>query len=285
MLPSADLVIDEGTASEAPIVEEVMKGHITTGAKLRHRARTATLIAIVLLMAACGDAPLGSLGRRSSHWIDAPTVVTTTTVPTTVPIVITADSLMWYNDTIGGEFLDDPEALKNLIFGRRGGDLYVQSSRAEIVALVPDLEFPSTAPYLSEYVTSQIVFDNDGELATDPIAAFGIWSSEPYTRSRSVAQLVILRISKDAVAADEVTQPGTDLSCARFSDRSTETCATSEVDGRPLWILTASNGTTFIFFRSPYRYELFARSFISTTVLEEMASDLVPLSDLGGNGG
>ncbi len=249
---------------------------------MRYRARTITLATIVILLAACGDAPLGSLGRRSSNWIDEPTVVTTTTVPTTVPIVITSDSLQWYNDDIGGEFLDDPEALRNLIFGRRGGDLYVQSSRAEIVALVPDLEFPSTAPYLSEFVTSQIVFDREGNLATDPIAAFGIWSAEPYTRSRSVAQMVILRVSKDAVTSEEVSQPGADLSCARFSDRSTETCTTTDVVGRPTWVLSASNGTTFIFFLPPYRYELFARSFIATKVLEEMASQLVPLGDLGG---
>lgn len=251
---------------------------------MRHRARTAVLIATVLL-SACGDAPFGSLGQRSSGWIGEPTVVTTTTVPITVPIVIGSDILKWFNDEISSELPDDPEAVKDAIFERRGGDLFVQASRAEIAALVPDIKFPSSTPYLSEYVTSQIVFDNDGNLSADPVAAFGIWSSEPYTRSRSVAQLIILRISVDAAAAAEVAEPGAEISCARFSDRTTEVCAVTTVEGIPVWSLAASNGTTLIWFDGDYRYELFGRSFVAVAALEDMVVDLVPLADLGNTSG
>jgi hypothetical protein len=245
-----------------------------------HRARTATLIAAAMILAACGDAPFASLGQRSSDWIGEPTIVTTTTVPTTVPIVVSADTLKWFNDGIGGELLDNPEALKVAVFARRGGDLNVQASRAEIAALIPDIKFPSSAPYLSQYVTSQIVFDTTGAFSDDPLVAFGIWSSEPYTRSRSVAQMVVLGVSADAVAAAEVAEPGAEISCGRFADRITEVCAVSTIEGRPVWSLEASNGTTLVWFDGNYRYELFGRSFVAPAALEEMVVDLVPLADL-----
>jgi hypothetical protein len=233
-----------------------------------------------MILAACGDAPFASLGQRSSDWIGEPTIVTTTTVPTTVPIVVSADTLKWFNDGIGGELLDNPEALKVAVFARRGGDLNVQASRAEIAALIPDIKFPSSAPYLSQYVTSQIVFDTTGAFSDDPLVAFGIWSSEPYTRSRSVAQMVVLGVSADAVAAAEVAEPGAEISCGRFADRITEVCAVSTIEGRPVWSLEASNGTTLVWFDGNYRYELFGRSFVAPAALEEMVVDLVPLADL-----
>jgi hypothetical protein len=235
----------------------------------------------IIFLTACGDAPFTAMGERSSGWIGEPTVVTTTTVPNTVPVVISAQILKWFNDGLTGELPDDPEAVKDAIFERRGGDLFVQASRAEIAALVPEIKFPSSTPYLSEYVTSQIVFDNDGNLSADPVAAFGIWSSEPYTRSRSVAQLIILRISEDPAAAAEVAEPGAEISCGRFSERTTEVCAVATVDGKPVWSLEASNGTTLVWFDEDYRYELFGRTFVSVTALQEMVSGLVYLAELG----
>lgn len=246
---------------------------------MRHRARVATAIAAVLLTA-CGDAPFVSMGERSSNWIGEPTILTTTTVASTVPLVISGAGLKWFNDDVGGEALEDPAALRDLIFARRGGDLFVQASRAEMAALLPDLKFPSTTPYLSEYVTSQVVFDGDGNLASDPIAAFGIWSSEPYTRSRSVAQMIVLRVSADAEAAAEVAEPGADVTCARFSERTTESCSVVTVGDRPVWSLAASNGTTLIFFDGDYRYEIFGRQFVAPRALEQMTLDLVPLAEL-----
>ncbi|HSJ82885.1 MAG TPA: hypothetical protein VLA91_03620 [Acidimicrobiia bacterium] len=248
---------------------------------MRNRARTAALVVIaVVLLAACGDAPFASLGRRSSDWIGQPTVLTTTTVATTVPIVVGAEILKWYNDGLGGEFLDDPDSLKVAIFARRGGDLFVQASRAEMVALLPDLKFPASTPYLSEYVTSQLVFDENGDLEDDPVAAFGIWSSEPYTRSRSVAQMIVMQVSLDVVSATEVSEPGADISCTRFEDRTTSECVTGTIGGRTVWSLAASNGNTLIWFDDDYRYELFGRSYVAPAALEEMVTDLVLLSEL-----
>ena len=269
-----------GTVGSAGFVDMNNEGSSDLGGHLRNQARTAAVVAAVSLLTACGDAPFASLGERSSGWIGEPTVVTTTTVATTVPIVVGAEVLKWFNDGLGGEFLDDAEALKVAVFARRGGDLFIQASRAEIAILLPDVKFPTSTPYLSEYVTSQLVFDETGELEEDPVAAFGIWSSEPYTRSRSVAQMIIMQVSADAVTAADVAAPGADNSCERFADRSTEVCAVSTIGDRPVWALEASNGTTMIWWDGDYRYELFGRSYVAPAALEEMASGLVPLSEL-----
>lgn len=248
---------------------------------MRIRAHLAAIMAAVFVLTACGDAPFDSLGQRSSGWIAEPTIVTTTTVATTVPIVVDARILKWFNDGLGGDILDDPEALKVAVFARRGGDLFVQASRAEIISLLPNVKFPSSTPYLSEYVTSQLVFDERGDLADDPVAAFGIWSSEPYTRSRSVAQMIIMSVSVDPETASEVAAAGADNSCERFAERTTEVCAVSTLGGRPVWSLEASNGTTMVWFDGEYRYELFGRSYVTQTALQEMAAEVVPLSELG----
>ena len=248
--------------------------------ELRTRVGTAALVAAALVLAACSDAPLGSLGQRSSDWVGEPTVITTSTIPTTVPVVVDARVLTWFNDQLGGQFLDDPEALKTAVFARRGGDLFIQASRDEIVALLPEIKFPSSTPYLSEYVTSQLVFDERGDLASDPVAAFGIWSSEPYTRSRSVAQMIVISVSIDPETAAEVAAAGADNSCERYADRSNEVCAVTTVSGRPVWSLEAANGTTMIWFDEQYRYELFGRSYVTADALQRMVLEPVPLSEL-----
>ena len=256
-------------------------GPMRLGGNVRTRAHMATVLAAVFVLTACGDAPFTSLGQRTSGWIGEPTVVTTTTVATTVPIVVDAKGLKWFNDELSGAPLDDPAALKVAVFARRAGDLFIQASRTEIAALLPEVKFPTSTPYLSEYVTSQLVFDERGDLADDPVAAFGIWSSEPYTRSRSVAQMIIMSVSVDPEVAADVASPGADNSCERFADRGTEVCAVATVGGRPVWSLEASNGTTMVWFDGDYRYELFGRAYVAPEALQKMADGLVPLSELG----
>jgi hypothetical protein len=239
------------------------------------------LFAAVMMLVACGESTFASLGRRSSDWISEPTVITTTTVPITVPTVIGSDILKWFNDTIVTTApFDDPAAVEQEIFDRRAGDLFIQASRAEIVSLLPDVRFPATAPFLAEYVTSQVVFDNNGELSSDPVATFGIWSSEPYTRSRSVAQMAVLEVASDPEAAAAVQAPDADLSCARFADRSTEVCESLSIEGMPAWALTADNGSTLVWFEANYRYELFGRTFVPMGTLQQMAVESVPLAQL-----
>lgn len=245
------------------------------------RAVRLTLVMVVISsLAACGEAPLTGLGQKSSDWIAEPTITTTTTVPVTIPVVVSSERLKWFNDTIVTDSLGDPEALRQEIFRRRGGDLIVQTSRAEIATLVPNLKFPSQAPYQAEYVTSQLVFEGTGEVSRDPVAGFGIWSSEPYTRSRSVAQMVTLWVSEDPEAAVEVSESGSDLSCARFATRAATSCEIIEVGETPVWLLRADNGRTLIWFDGVHRYEMFGRSFVSLDALRRMVPDMTSIVEV-----
>lgn len=244
--------------------------------------RRAILIVGVFVLAACGGSPLESIGQRSSDWINEPTVPTTVPVLTTTPTIIPSNQLQWANDEIGTDDLDD-EALIAAVFARREGDRFIQASRFEIAAALDGVSFPAEAPSGAEWVSSQLVVDNDGTLANDPSAAFGIWSAEPYSRSRSVAQMIVMRVALDQEAADEVSSGENEASCARFSDRTTDQCEIITIGDRPTWVLTASGGgSTVIWFESPYRYELFGRSFVPLDVLQDMSTTMVPLDSIAG---
>lgn len=248
------------------------------GLKLLFRAALA--VAAVGMLTACGDAPLRSIGERSSDWINEPEVVTTTRPPVTVPRLIDSSALQWSNDDIVTQNLADPVALIAEVFQRREGDRFIQASRDEIAAMLPNVRFPAHVPNGAAWVSSQLVVENSGLLSDNPSAAFGIWSAEPYSRSRSVAQLVILTVANDEATATEIAQGEADVSCARFAERTTEQCGLLEISGRPVWRLSSNSGTSLIWFDDAYRYELFGRSFIASDVLEDMVSESVTLDDL-----
>ncbi|MCZ6662521.1 MAG: hypothetical protein O6951_06300 [Actinobacteria bacterium] len=245
---------------------------------VRPITRALAVLLVAGALAACGDAPFESLGEASANWISEPTVIVTTTVPVTVPVVIGSSLLKWFNDTIVTIALDDQEALLSEIFARRGGELIVQVSRAEISTLLPEVKFPAVAPSLGEYVTSQVVFNGTGALSNDPTVGFGIWSSEPYTRSRSVAQIVVLQVATDQAGATEVSESAAEISCARFADRTTVSCEILDLDGVPVWSLLADNGQTLVWYDEIYRYELFGRTFVPVEALIEMVPTFTPLS-------
>jgi hypothetical protein len=247
------------------------------------RAKLSVSIIVALATTACGGLPLESIGLRSSDWINEPTVPTTVGPPPTTPIVVSAEDLRWANDEIVTESLEDPAGLLAEVFARRQGDRFVQASRFEIAIALPDVAFPQQAPPGAEWVSSQLVFDNDGSLADDPSAAFGIWSAEPYSRSRSVAQMAVLRVSNDPETANELAS-GAAPSCALFAERTTEECEIIAVGTRATWLLTATSGSTLIWFDGPYRYELFGRSFVSLTALKDMSEVTVPLQSIAPTG-
>lgn len=251
----------------------------STGSRLRIASIGAALAASVFI-SACGDTPLGSVGQRSSDWINDPTVATTTTVPVTIPSATTSAELAWSNDEIVSSNLEDPEATVAEVFSRREGDRFIQASRAEIAVALPGVGFPAKVPYGAKWVSSQLVIEASGLVADDPSAAFGIWSAEPYTRSRSVAQMAVLRVAIDPESIAELAEATEPPSCARFSDRNTETCDLLEIGGRTTWKLSGSGGTTLIWFDDTYRYELFGRSFVREEALLEMAEATVPLAQL-----
>lgn len=235
----------------------------------------------MVALVACGETPLDSIGWRSSEWINEPTVPTTVPVVVTTPTSVSVDRLSWANDDIVTEDLDDLDALLAEVFARREGDRFIQASRFEVAAALPDVQFPGSAPVGAEWVSSQLVFSNDGTVADEPSAAFGIWSAEPYTRSRSVAQMIVLRVSTDVDAAAELASGEAEVTCARFADRTTDRCEVVQVGDEEVWMLSASGGTTLVWFDGPYRYELYGRSFVGSTILREMAAEMVPLASIG----
>jgi len=249
---------------------------------LKCSARAAVASAAVLLVA-CG-APLRSVGERSSKWVNEPQVVVTAPPSATLPTSVGSGRLLWWNDGIDSESLSDRDALIAGVFARREGDRFIQASRAEIAAALPDVQFPAEVPFGAEWVSSQLVIENSGELSTDPSAAFGIWSAEPYTRSRSVAQMVVLLVSIDAGSGVETAESGEESTCARFADSSTETCDVTTIGDRRVWNLLSAGGTTLIWFEGGYRYQLRGRSFVSREEMEKMAVESVLLAEVGPSG-
>lgn len=251
---------------------------------MRARVNTLTLgllAAGVMVLSGCGDSPFASIGDRSSGWINEPTVPTTIPRPTTVPSVVEVDDLRWANEGIENPSLDDPPAALALVFSRRQGDRFIQASPAEIAVALPEIGFPGIAPPGARWVSSQLVMNNDGTIASDPSAAFGIWSDEPYTRSRSVAQMIVLRVASDPEGAAALESEGAP-SCARFAERTTEQCEIITVADRPTWLLTGTAGSTLVWYTGPYRYELFGRSFVLLDSLIEMSEQMVPLGSVVG---
>ncbi len=232
----------------------------------------------LLLVISCGPSPLGGVGERASDWVAEPTVVTTTTVPTTVPLIVSSAGLIWFNDELSSTEPGSASEVRASVFARREGDRFIQASRFEVAAVLPELEFPAVVPMGADYVTSQLVFAGSGALANDPVAAFGLWTSEPYTRSRSVAQIAVLEVMVDPDAAQEVAE-GTNVSCDRFSERTTESCSV-ESTPEPRWVLSSATGSTVIWYRGTLRYELFGRPSVSEEALLLMHEAMEPLPQL-----
>jgi hypothetical protein len=242
--------------------------------------RRALFLVVLIGLTSCGESPLQSIGSRSSEWINEPTVPTTVAVVTTTPTLVPAHRLQWANDGIESENLDDQGTVIQEVFERREGDRFIQASRFEIAAALPGVVFPGLAPSGAEWVSSQLVIDNDGTVAGDPSAAFGIWSAEPYTRSRSVAQMAVIRVATDPVAAEEVASGEPEPSCERFSDRTADQCEVVTIADRPTWLLRDTSGSTLIWFEGEYRYELFGRSFVPVPILRDMTASTEPLASL-----
>lgn len=239
--------------------------------------RSVSLVLVLVVVTACGNAPLADIGQRSSRWVNEPTIVTTTTIPTTIPVVGVADELIWFNDDLGAPINAEPGEVVARVFARREGDRFIQASRAEIAAALGGIAFPTLIPPLVDYVTSQLVIDNSGVISDNPSAAFGLWTAEPYSRSRSVAQSVVLLVSLDPSAAEEVRAEGTDVSCGRFVDTTTDSCDLEEINDNPTWVLRANAGTTLIWFDGNYRYEMFGRPFVAVEALRQSAASMAPL--------
>lgn len=242
------------------------------------------LLAVVVSagLAACSDDALSGLGGRSSGWIGEVATTATTTTTTAPARTRTVVDVDWVNDQFEEP---EPEAegddVLAAVFARSGdSSRFLQASRAEIVAVTPDVLFPSTVPAEVRFITSQLVIESRTlRLANDPTVAFGLWSVEPYTRSRSVGQVAVINVATDPAGAELAADPNTEPNCAPFSQEN-RLCSIEFVTDIPVWRLEGESGLTHVWYSAPYRYSLDTRRNIDEELVHTVIGSVVPLAEL-----
>lgn len=237
-------------------------------------------LACAFLLSACGDSPLAGFGV-TEDWLGERgdgAVGFSTTVPVLVSPGI--DSLVWYNPPAA--FVDaEPTVVIATIWDRSSGtDAFVQAAANEISATLPDIKVPRVLPPGTAHVTSQLVYGvSTGRLTNAYVAAFGFWKSEPYVSSRSVSQLLQLKVAEDATdpapAADDES-----LGCNRFNDRDITSCDPTSVSAARAWWIATLDGPVLVWYDSGFRYELLDRQKFGREVLVEVASSMILLRDV-----
>lgn len=249
----------------------------------RPASRASLLLAVsLMLLVACSDDSLMDLGGRSSDWIgEVATTASTTT--TTAPVVVhSAMDAAWINDEFGAPESDmEQDRVLASVFARAGdSSQFLQASREEIATVVPDARFPSTLPVQVEYVTSQLVIESrELVLADDPTVAFGLWSVEPYTRSRSVGQMGVLTVSRDPTGL-ELAETGDDEGLCAYLVSGERVCAPEEVDAGTVYRLEDSGGVMHVWYADPFQYRLEGMSAFDESLVHQMISSMAPLSEL-----
>lgn len=266
-----------------------------------------TLLLVGAFLAGCGETPLANLGEVSDEWLSAresPTTPVTFTVTNRPSISLSAPDadvvVDWVNDVLGDPVSSHPADAVAAVWSRSNKqDRYVQASRFEIAAALPGLQFPKLLPLRVGYITSQLVFEPaTGNLGDGVVAAFGFWSEEPYSKSRSVAQLAVLTVAPDPTPADEVVpdtigvpdDPPEDTRCEDLTGSTGENCLPMRLEnGDPAWSLEVANGWRLVWQAHGYEYDLFVRNAANTDVLarmaasvEHLASPIVEADDISG---
>ena len=238
------------------------------------------IVALVLL-GACGADPLATVGERASDWIGAPTVLTTESTTVHGPSLAAVAREDWYNSDLAPVAGTTAAEIISAVYARANpSEAFVQATPTEIALALPGVVFPSLLPPEVRYITSQLVYDlSRVTLASDQVAAFGLWTVEPYTRSRSVGQQGVLTVVPDAEGLAALASGTADTSCSRFIDREAD-CSVLEVGDRPGWELTDPLGTTLIWYGEAYRYELFLRQGVNSALAVDMAESARPLASL-----
>lgn len=253
--------------------------------------RRAIILALVLLLASCADGEFLADDGPIVDWIsDASAPVTSPPPPTTTtspppPLRPTA-GLSWTNDPltvvfeVEGVALGPEEVVAAVWAGGSGTDRYVQAARSDIALALPGLDFPSMVPDDARFISSQLVFSlQTGLLAGDLLAAFGIWTVEPYTQQRDLAQRAVLLVGPDDVDRVALAIDPSE-GCAWFRDRDFRSCEVGPDDLVPAWWVETFEGQALIWLDGVYRYELRGRG-IDPTVVEAMARSMAPIVEFG----
>lgn len=222
--------------------------------------RVAIVIIVLasIVVAACGETELlDGIGERTRKLVEGSTTTSLEgAIDEVDPVeksLIGPGDLLWFNDDIDPQFTGRSQDVIRSVWKRKLNSRFIQSSRAEIAAAMPDVLFPELVPKEVRWVTSQLVYDNaTGALDPDTAAAFGFWTTEPY--QSDTTRLGVLRIGFAPIDTG--------------SDRS---------DIVPILV---PDGISLGWSEAGYRYELFCRSSVSEEVCTEVAASTVPLEEL-----
>jgi hypothetical protein len=224
--------------------------------------RIGFIVVLALVTAACGDAPLSNVGELSERIVHGDT---STTVPGDEeeaaealvgdsPLVLASD-LTWANDDLAVVGQRDAGSVLTAVW-ERGRDIssgFVQASREEMVIALPEVRFPGTVPEPVQHVSSQLVFDtSSGLLDSATSAAFGLWSEVPYSVSRNLGQVAVLRVGQGI----DPNIPDDDIGAEEVPD-----------------------GLSLTWQFQAYNYELFCRNTLEPDLCWGMATSLRPLRE------
>lgn len=232
------------------------------------------------LVSACGDAPFADfgvtddwLGERGAGTVD---VATTEVAAGRVSI----GSLVWYTPP-ADSVSDDPDVVATELWERSPGtDAFVQAAANEISGAVPGVKVPEFLPPGASHVTSQLVFGvSTGRLTNAYVAAFGFWSSKPYVTSRSVSQLLQLKIAPDETSPS-VDSADPSLGCSRFTDSDVTFCESVALGGTRAWWVVSLDGPTLTWYDEGFRYEMLDRQSIGQEAVIELARSMILLRDV-----
>jgi hypothetical protein len=226
-------------------------------------------VVLLVLCAACGDAPLADLGGRSSGWIDE--AKTTTTAPPATTPSNTADLVAvwevgWWNiDLALKSFPTEAAVLSDVVERRTGSNRFIQASPFEVAAAIPGLEFPARLPGDVISITSQLVLAPDANrLDVDQVAAFGLWTVLPYSQSRTLGQIATLAVSRS----------GGDVECP-----DTATCELLTVGDTDVKRTMGNDTVRFAWTSGDWEYELDIRPG-SVDLVIDMLRSLAPLREI-----
>lgn len=236
---------------------------------LRSIHLTGLSLVLLLLVSGCSDATLSDLGR-SSNWLEAakPEETTTTTEAVGVP-TRNLSTVGWWNLDLVELPVGETEEVIEQVYQRQPGEEFIQASPWEIAQVLPGLKFPTLVSDEVISITSQLVFSRGTAiLGSRQQAAFGFWSAEPYTRSRSVAQRAVFSV---------VTPSEVGAACELLSTSETVSCRSEQLVGLDLLVREDASGTTWEWEDEDLAYRLFVRWPAQTG--EVMLASLQPLSE------
>lgn len=216
------------------------------------------VLVLSTVLAACGEAGLlDGVGDRTRDYVQGDPTSTTFIVPVVAGTgdegLIGASDVQWFNDDLPNQMTGTSDQVIRGVWQRELNSRFVQSSRSEISIALPGIMFPDLVPETVRWITSQLVYDGTtGALDPDTIAAFGLWTADPY--QSDAARLGVLRVGKASA----------DLLPARAE----------------IVPIIVPDGISLGWTETGHRYELFCRSDISEELCLDVADSAAPLAGM-----